>query len=74
MIHVKVTYPEMRNKYNVIEEHANLHGGVVSIRGESPKAVYVAPTKQPLAYEVVDGYIRIPLPEVVGYTMVVVEH
>lgn len=74
MIHVKVTYPELRGKYNVIEEHSVLHGGVVSIRGDSAKNVYIAPTKQPLDYDISDGYIRIPLPEVVGYTMVVVEH
>ncbi|MBP1995980.1 hypothetical protein, partial [Paenibacillus eucommiae] len=74
MIHIKVTYPELRGKYNVIEEHSVLHGGVVSIKGDSAKAVYIAPTQQPLAYELIDGYIRIPLPEIEGYMMVVVEH
>jgi len=73
IIHVKVTYPELRGKYNVIEEHGVLHGGVVYIRGEQAKEVYIAPTRQPLDYTIEDGYIRIPLPEIVGYVMVVVE-
>ncbi|RAV10925.1 alpha-amylase family protein [Paenibacillus contaminans] len=73
MIHIKTTYPELRIKYNVIEEHAVLHGGVVSIRGEAAKAVYTAPDRKPLAYSVSDGYIRIELPAVEGYKMVVVE-
>jgi len=73
MIHIKTTYPELRIKYNVIEEHAVLHGGVVSIRGEAAKAVYTAPDRKPLVYSVSDGYIRIELPAVEGYKMVVVE-
>ncbi|GAA3403924.1 alpha-amylase family protein [Paenibacillus hodogayensis] len=73
MIHIKATYPELRGKYNVIEEHSSLRGGVVSLRGESVGAVYAAPSRQPIPYTVEDGYIRIPLPDVEGYAMVVVE-
>lgn len=73
IVHVKTTYPELRGKYNVIEEHNTLHGGIVAIRGEQVKSVYTAPSGTPVPYDVVDGYTRIRLPEVPGYLMVVVE-
>lgn len=74
MIHVKVTYPELRGKYNVIEEHNEWSGGAVWFRADAVKAVYTAPDRTPLAYERQGAYIRIPLPKIVGYVMVVVEH
>jgi len=73
MIHLKLTHPEPRGKFNVIEDLQSLEGGVVSLRADNVKAVYTAPEQTPLAYEVHDGYIRIPLPKVEGYAMVVVE-
>lgn len=74
MIHIKVTYPELRGKYNVIEEHSMLAGGKISIRGGDAKSVYRAPDRKALEYTASDGYIHIKLPEVEGYLMVVVEH
>ncbi|MBP1995028.1 alpha-amylase family protein [Paenibacillus eucommiae] len=74
MVHIKLTHPEPRGKYNVIEDRQTLSDGVVYLRSNQVEAVYMAPGKEPLAYEQVDGYIRIPLPKVDGYAMVVVEH
>lgn len=73
LVHIKVTYPELRGKYNVIEEHAQLIGGTVSIRGENTKSVYSAPDRKQLNYIVSDGYTHITLPEVNGYLMVILE-
>ncbi|MCD9021631.1 alpha-amylase family protein [Cohnella silvisoli] len=73
MVHVKLTHPEPRGKYNVIEDVQTLSDGIVCLKGESAASVYVAPGKEPLAYDIADGYIRIPLPKVNGYAMVVVE-
>lgn len=73
IVHVKTTYPELRGKYNVIEEHNVVYGGVVSVRGGQVRSVYAAPGRIPVQYDVVDGYTRIRLPEIPGYLMVVVE-
>lgn len=73
IVHVKTTYPELRGKYNVIEEHNVVHGGVVRLRGEDVKQVYSAPDRKPIPYDIADGYARIRLPEIPGYLMVVVE-
>lgn len=73
IVHVKTTYPELRGKYNVIEEHNVVHGGVVSVRGEQVRNVYAAPDRRPVSFDVADGYTRIRLPEIPGYLMIVVE-
>jgi len=73
MVHVKLTHPEPRGKYNVIEDLQTLDGAIVQIRGDAASRVYLAPGREPLAYSLADGYIRIPLPKVNGYAMVVVE-
>ncbi|MEF3303025.1 alpha-amylase family protein [Paenibacillus sp. GYB003] len=73
LVHVKTTYPELRGKYNVIEEHNVVTGGVVSLRGTGAKRVYTAPDRTPLPFDVADGYTRIRLPDVCGYAMIVVE-
>lgn len=73
MVHVKLTYPEPRGKYNVIEDVQTLSDGVVLLKAESVKSIYRAPDREPLAYEQVGDYVRIPLPKVEGYTLVVVE-
>ncbi|WP_409345020.1 family 10 glycosylhydrolase [Paenibacillus sp. MBLB4367] len=75
MIHVKLTHPEPRGTYNIIEDFPVLTEGVVSVRedGIAVKAVYAAPSREPLPYTSDNGYIRIPLPRVEGYLIVVVE-
>lgn len=73
MVHIKLTHPEPRGKYNVIEDRQTLHEGVIYIRGDHASNVYLAPTREPLKYEIKENYIRIALPKVVGYALVVVE-
>lgn len=73
MVHVKLTHPEPRGKYNVIEDLQTLDGGIVYLRGEFVSAVYSAPDREPLDYRVADGYIRIALPKISGYALIAVE-
>lgn len=73
MIHIKTTHPEPRGKYNIVEDWQTLTDAAVWLKQDEAKAVYLAPTKEPLAFERKNGYIRIPLPKVGGYALVVVE-
>jgi hypothetical protein len=73
MVHIKLTHPEPRGRYNVIEDVQTLDGGIVYLKGEKPASVYMVPGKEPLEYEMANGYIRIPLPKVNGYAMVALE-
>lgn len=74
MIHVKVSHPEPRGKFNIVEDRQTLSDAVVSLRRDIPPTeVYLAPDRRSLPYEWADGYVRIPLPKVDGYAMVVVE-
>lgn len=73
MIHVKLTHPEQRGKYNVIEDRPVLSGAVVYLKDNGIKSVYIAPDRKPLRYELMDGYVKIDLPTIDGYIMVVVE-
>lgn len=72
-IHVKVTYPELRGKYNIIEEHNEVSEAVVFLRTRAATAVYSAPSRTPLPFKQVGDYIRVELPRIVGYLLVVVE-
>lgn len=74
IVHIKLTHPEPRGKYNIIEDRQTLTEAVVHVRGDdNVTAVYVAPDRKPLAYERQNGYLRIPLPKIDGYAMIVVE-
>ncbi|GAA3403928.1 alpha-amylase family protein [Paenibacillus hodogayensis] len=74
IVHVKLTHPEPRGAYNVIEDRQTLAGAVVHLRGgDDVVAVYTAPDRQPLAFTRNNGSIRIPLPVIDGYIMIVVE-
>jgi hypothetical protein len=74
MIHVKLTHPEPRGKYNVIEDRPTLSDAFILVRdGGDAEAVYSAPERLPLAYERQNGYIRVAMPKIDGYAMVVVE-
>lgn len=73
MLHVKVTYPETRGKYGVIEEHAYLPAGAtVTLQGEYSQ-VYTAPDKKALSFVCQDGKTVITLPQICGYLLVVAE-
>ncbi|MBD2863082.1 family 10 glycosylhydrolase [Paenibacillus oceani] len=74
MIHIKLTYPEKRGSYEVIEDRPVLHGAAVSLRADGVTAVYMAPDRTPLPFDrTPDGYVRIALPSIEGYAMIVAE-
>ena len=69
LLHVKVTYPEMRGKLGIVDEHTELPAGKkLAVKGEY-KSVAKLPDEQPVSFEVKDGYTYITLPEIVGYDM-----
>jgi hypothetical protein len=75
MIHLKLTHPETRaaGRYGIIEDLPILHGAAVSLKTDAAKSVYLAPSLTRLPFDSHNGYIRIPLPPVEGYAMIVVE-
>ena len=69
LLHVKVTFPEPRGKFNIVEEHVTLKAGaVIEARGEYKEA-FRLPDMTPVPHEIKDGYTRITLPEITGYDM-----
>ncbi len=73
LLHVKVTYPELRGRLSVVEEHNVMPcGKKVWVRGEY-KGVYLLPQKIPVKSEYIDGYTEIILPEITGYDMFLLE-
>jgi len=73
MLHVKVTYPEIRGKLGMIDDHNYLPAGACIILEGECKAVYTAPDKHPVVYEIKDGKTIISLPEIHGYCLLVIE-
>ncbi|MEN6403495.1 MAG: alpha-amylase family protein [Armatimonadia bacterium] len=68
--------PERRgNSVDMIEEPIELRDVKVALRadGKDVKSVYLAPTREALAFEVKDGYIHVTVPKVPGYAVVVFE-
>lgn len=73
MLHVKVTFPECRGKYGIIEEHVTLPAGaVITLQGEYSQ-VYAAPDRTPLPFVCENGQTVITLPQIRGYLMIVAE-
>ena len=73
LLHVKVTYPEVKGWTTIIEEHNELEAGKkVMIKGEFKKVV-VLPDETPLESEIKNGYTEITLPKIVGYEMIKAE-
>lgn len=69
LLHVKVTYPELRGKMGIITEHTELIGGKkISVKGEY-KTVKKLPEGETVVSEIEDGYTVITLPDIVGYEM-----
>lgn len=72
-LYVKATFPEVRGKMDIIEEHQLIPAGAkVSVRGVYKKA-YIAPEKVSVDIAHNDGYTDITLPQVNGYMMIVLE-
>lgn len=73
LLHVKVTFPEVRGRMNIIEEHSTLPAGtVVKVRG-SFKSAKLLPQNQAIDIAPEGGYVRLTLPAVTGYQMVRLE-
>ncbi len=67
MMHVKVTYPEIRNTRGIIEEHTYVPAGkTVTLIGEY-KAVKTLPDMKKVKSKKKDGKTIITLPEIYGY-------
>ena len=72
-MHVKTTFPEIRGRYGIIEEHIYLPAGAtVTLPGEYCN-VYSAPDQTPVEFVCKDGKTTITLPQIHGYLMVVAE-
>ena len=70
LLHVKVTYPEIRGRMGVIEEHNVLPAGrTVWVKGEFSSACLL-PDGQPLLASAEGDYTRVTLPEITGYAMI----
>ncbi len=70
LLHIRATYPEIKNGKGVIEEHNYIpNGKVVKVKGIFKKAFDVEnKTLLPLEYE--KGYTKIKLGEICGYKMI----
>lgn len=69
LLHVKVTYPETRGKFTVVEEHITQPAGaVVSVRGEY-ESVSLLPAETPVESRIENGRTIITLPQITGYDM-----
>jgi len=73
VLHVKVTYPEMRGVNGVVEEHNALPAGrKVSVAGQYSK-VFQLPGMQQVESFIKEGRTEITLPEIYGYAPFLLE-
>jgi len=69
LLHVKVTFPEPRGGFDIIEEHVVLSAGrKVYVRGEY-RTAKLLPCETPVESVVENGYTIVTLPEITGYDM-----
>ena len=69
LVHCKVTYPEVRGKAGIIEEHAvQPQGSVAGLYGQY-RSVSVVPEEKRLTPVYEEGYTKVILPEFKGYLM-----
>ena len=69
LLHVKVTYPEPRGKFDIVEEHNILpEGKTIYIRGHFNKVLRL-PDKTIMESYTENGYTVIKLPQINGYGM-----
>ncbi len=75
LIHLKLTHPEPRanGRYGIVEDLPRLSGALLRLKADTPRSVYLAPSKTPLPFESANGYLRILLPPIEGYALIVVE-
>ncbi len=73
LLHVKVTYPEIKGRMGIIEEHTELPAGkTVLVKGEY-NSVSVLPLESPVSSEIINGYTKITLPQITGYAMLLLK-
>ena len=71
LLHVKVTFPERRGEFTVVEDHVTLKAdAVVKVRGEY-RTVCRLPELMPMESRIENGYTVVTLPEITGYDMFV---
>ena len=69
LLHVKVTYPEIRGKFGIIESHNELRGGkMIYVKGEY-STVMRLPDQMPIDSKTENGYTVLTLPDITGYDM-----
>jgi hypothetical protein len=76
MVHLLSYVPELRGPtHQLIEEPITVAGVQVELRtaGRKVEKVYLAPSREPLAFDGAGDYVRVTVPRVVGYQMVVFE-
>ncbi len=76
MIHILSYVPELRGKKQIIEEPILLKNVSLFFRqGElKVKNIYMAPSKKKLEFKLENGYIKIDVPEINGYQVIVIEN
>ena len=75
MVHLLAYVPELRGNAEIIEEPISVHNVTLFLRtdGMIPKTVYLAPSRRTLDFTVAEGYLKVLVPEVCGYQLVVFE-
>ena len=73
LLHIKTTYPELRGRIGIVEEHVTMaEGKTFSVLGEYSK-VSVLPQLTPIHSYVENGRTRITLPQITGYLPLLLE-
>jgi len=75
MVHILAYVPELPGQQQMIEEAILVKDIELGLRddGHQVKEVYLAPRRKGVPFCVEDGYIRVRIPEIQGYQMVVFE-
>ncbi len=72
-LHVKATFPEVRGKMDIIEEHQVIPSGAsINIKGNYKKA-YIVPARVPINVTLKNGRTELVLPQINGYMMIALE-
>jgi hypothetical protein len=76
MIHILAYVTELRGKKQIIEEPVTLTNVEIALRADSTcfKNVYTAPNMEKIIYSVSDGYVSVNIPEILGYSLIVMEN
>jgi Hypothetical glycosyl hydrolase 6/Beta-galactosidase trimerisation domain len=74
IIHVLHYLPQRRHTgFDTLEDIIPLANVTIAVRGNPPRAAYLAPSRQPLQTSTADGYTQTTIPEVRGHQMIVFE-